>query len=37
VLTDRENTAAMNLYAAVGKAEAPSDHVMFTFHLGAQL
>lgn len=37
VLTDRENTAAMNLYAAVGKAEAPSDHVMFTFHLGARL
>jgi ribosomal protein S18 acetylase RimI-like enzyme len=34
VLTDRENTAAMSLYSAVGKAEAPSDHVMFTFTLG---
>ncbi|MBD2100413.1 GNAT family N-acetyltransferase [Leptolyngbya sp. FACHB-261] len=34
VLTDRENTAAMNLYSAVANAEAPSDHVMFTFNLG---
>jgi ribosomal protein S18 acetylase RimI-like enzyme len=33
VLTDRENTAAMNLYAAVGNAEVPTDHVMFSFHL----
>lgn len=33
VLTDRENTAAMSLYSAVGNAAAPSDHVMFTFHL----
>jgi ribosomal protein S18 acetylase RimI-like enzyme len=33
VLTDRENTAAMNLYSAVGNAETPSDHVMFSFHL----
>lgn len=35
VLTDRENTAAMNLYLTVSNAEAPSEHVMFTFHLGA--
>lgn len=35
VLTERENTAAMNLYLTVGNAEAPSDHVMFTFRLGA--
>ncbi len=33
VLTDRENTAAMNLYSAVGNPETPSDHVMFTFNL----
>jgi hypothetical protein len=33
VLTDRENTAAMNLYSAVGNPETPSDHVMFTFRL----
>ena len=33
VLTDRENTAAMNLYSAVGNSETPSDHVMFTFRL----
>jgi aminoglycoside 6'-N-acetyltransferase I len=32
VLTDRENTAAMRLYAAVGSTE-PTDHVMFTFRL----
>jgi aminoglycoside 6'-N-acetyltransferase I len=33
VLTDRENTPAMRLYAAAGSAEAPTDHVMFTFKL----
>jgi aminoglycoside 6'-N-acetyltransferase I len=33
VLTDRANTAAMRLYAAAGSAEAPTDHVMFTFKL----
>ncbi len=33
VLTDRENTAAMNLYSAVGNPETPSDCVMFTFNL----
>jgi ribosomal protein S18 acetylase RimI-like enzyme len=33
VLTDRENTAAMKLYSAVGNPETPSDHVMFTFRL----
>jgi ribosomal protein S18 acetylase RimI-like enzyme len=33
VLTDRENTAAMRLYAAAGSTEAPTDHVMFTFRL----
>jgi aminoglycoside 6'-N-acetyltransferase I len=33
VLTDRANTAAMRLYAAAGSAEAPTDHVMFTFRL----
>jgi aminoglycoside 6'-N-acetyltransferase I len=35
VLTDRANTAAMRLYAAAGSTEAPTDHVMFTFKLGA--
>jgi aminoglycoside 6'-N-acetyltransferase I len=35
VLTDRANTAAMRLYAAAGSAEAPTDHVMFTFKLDA--
>ena len=35
VLTDRVNTAAMRLYAAAGSTEAPTDHVMFTFKLGA--
>jgi ribosomal protein S18 acetylase RimI-like enzyme len=35
VLTDRENTAAMRLYAAAGKAEEPTDHVMFNFDLEA--
>ena len=35
VLTDRANTAAMRLYSAAGSAEAPTDHVMFTFRLGA--
>lgn len=33
VLTDRDNTAAMSLYASVGNAEAPSNHVMFSFDL----
>ncbi len=33
VLTERENTAAMNLYSAVGNGLAPSDCVMFTFSL----
>jgi len=35
VLSDRENTAAMNLYSAVGNAVAPSDCVMFEFRLEA--
>lgn len=35
VLTDRANTAAMRLYATAGRAQAPTDHVMFTFELGA--
>jgi GNAT superfamily N-acetyltransferase len=35
VLTDRANLAAMRLYAAAGSAEAPTDHVMFTFKLDA--
>jgi ribosomal protein S18 acetylase RimI-like enzyme len=33
VLTDRENTAAMRLYAAAGSTETSTDHVMFTFRL----
>jgi ribosomal protein S18 acetylase RimI-like enzyme len=33
VLTDRENTAAMRLYAAAGSTDLPTDHVMFTFRL----
>ena len=32
VLTDRDNTAAMRLYASAGGSE-PSDHVMFSFDL----
>jgi ribosomal protein S18 acetylase RimI-like enzyme len=36
VLTDRENTAAMRLYAAAGSPHQPTDHVMFTFRLGAE-
>jgi aminoglycoside 6'-N-acetyltransferase I len=36
VLTDRANTAAMRLYAVAGSTEAPTDHVMFTFRLGAE-
>jgi hypothetical protein len=36
VLTDRENTAAMNLYSAVGNVEKPTDCVMFSFHLREQ-
>jgi ribosomal protein S18 acetylase RimI-like enzyme len=35
VLTDRENTAAMRLYAAAGSTTAPTDHVMSTFRLDA--
>lgn len=35
VLTERENTAAMNLYSAVGNSSVPSDCVMFTFSLEA--
>jgi ribosomal protein S18 acetylase RimI-like enzyme len=34
VLTDRENTAAMNLYSAIGNT-TPSDCVMFEFRLEA--
>jgi ribosomal protein S18 acetylase RimI-like enzyme len=34
VLTDRSNQAAMRLYAS-RTDQAPSDHVMFTFHLDA--
>jgi ribosomal protein S18 acetylase RimI-like enzyme len=34
VLTDRENIAAMRLYAACGAKEAPTDQVMFGFALG---
>src|SRR6516225_7405946 len=37
VLTDRANTAAMRLYAAAGRTRAPTDHVMFTFELDAEL
>jgi hypothetical protein len=33
VLTERDNTAAMNLYAAVSNPEPPSELVMFLFHL----
>lgn len=33
VLTERENTAAMNLYSSVGNGLAPRDCVMFTFSL----
>ncbi|BAY20196.1 acetyltransferase, GNAT family protein (plasmid) [Anabaenopsis circularis NIES-21] len=33
VLTDQDNTAAMSLYASLGNAEAPSNHVMFSFDL----
>jgi ribosomal protein S18 acetylase RimI-like enzyme len=32
VLTDRDNTAAMSLYASVGDS-VPTDHVMFSFDL----
>jgi GNAT superfamily N-acetyltransferase len=35
VLTDRDNPAAMRLYASVGGAERPADQVMFTFPLTA--
>ena len=33
VLTDRENEAAMRLYASTGGAEGPPDQVMFTYRL----
>lgn len=33
VLTDRENSAAMRLYAGSGGQEAPTDQVMFSFIL----
>jgi len=33
VLTDRDNQAAMGLYASTGGAPGPHDHVMFTYHL----
>jgi aminoglycoside 6'-N-acetyltransferase I len=35
LLTDRANTAAVRLYAATGSSHPPTDHVMFTFPLGA--
>ena len=35
VLTDRENQAAMRLYASAGGEQAQNDHVMFTFFLDA--
>jgi ribosomal protein S18 acetylase RimI-like enzyme len=35
VLTERSNAAALRLYSSTGGAEAPTDQVMFTFHLGA--
>ena len=33
VLTDRDNTAAMRLYASVGGDPGPREHVMFDFRL----
>jgi GNAT superfamily N-acetyltransferase len=33
VLTDRDNSTAMGLYASVGGIQGTQDHVMFTFHL----
>jgi ribosomal protein S18 acetylase RimI-like enzyme len=33
VLTDRDNTAAMNLYASMGNPEPPTDCVIFSFDL----
>ncbi len=35
VLSERENTAAMGLYSALGNAATPSDCVMFEFRLEA--
>jgi GNAT superfamily N-acetyltransferase len=35
VLTDRDNQAAMRLYATCGAVDAPTDHVMFEFDLGS--
>jgi len=37
VLTDRTNAAAMRLYATAGSTEAPTDHVMFTIRLDADV
>lgn len=34
VLTDRDNLAAMRLYAGCGGTEAPTDQVLFGFDLG---
>lgn len=33
VLTDRDNTAAMSLYASVSNSAEPTNHVMFSFDL----
>jgi hypothetical protein len=33
VLTNRDNIAAMSLYATVGSPEPPTEHVMFSFDL----
>ncbi len=33
VLTDRDNHAAMHLYASTGGVPGPNDHVMFTYFL----
>ena len=35
VLTDRENTAAMALYASMERAEPPKDSVIFNFPLAS--
>jgi ribosomal protein S18 acetylase RimI-like enzyme len=34
VLTERDNPAAMRLYASVGGIEAPQDPVLYSFRLG---
>ena len=36
VLTERENSPAMRLYASVGGVEAPQDPVMFSFRINAE-